>query len=488
MASYRIDNYVFERIKTVLEPIVSVWKDLNIDLALDKDYYRLVRLKKPLNPHELFYPKCSNSNAVSASSTRSRDFLAHLDDVSYHAVYRYFLDYGQRQSLSDPQEAVKRLNANGKTMQAVMIHVVMWLNTHPAKVNDRDSNKPSLIDDLHPVLSPASADGSQTVKEMALGLQRSVLTFVEEHAASFTDPVHRELLTLFPDDDTDPKVYHQRFRIEAWRDVLRMVYEKVGPRFVNPCVTKFNTEHPSGPTPSPKTDLVDFIHAAIIQHPEVVHNSSLSNPRATESLRVMMNEVISQWVVKQLDEVIAAAVNYSEEDEMIREYAAQFRSDARVSPASPVEHRTPVVAPIADSPRSLSLPAEPNDSESEPEHTGEGEDDEVEIHESPQLRPSRAATPPLSGSPSYQAHDESSRESSPSWLKDPGEVTKAPKVYGTQHKRLQPREEPNLHARHWRRSPPLRSLSPVRLRTTTARPRPRARHAREERGAPQKRA
>ncbi|KAJ8610552.1 hypothetical protein MRB53_038457 [Persea americana] len=168
---------------------------------------------------------------------------------------------------------------------------------------------------------------------------------------------------------------------------------------------------------------------------------------------------------------------------MIREYAAQFRSDARVSPASPVKHRTPVVAPIADSPRSLSLPAEPNDSESEPEHTGEGEDDEVEIHESPQLLPSRAANPPSSGSPNHQAHDESSRESSPSWLKDPGEVTKAPKVYGTQHKRLQPLEEENLHHSN---SSPLRSPSPVPPRTTIARPRQRARQAREVRGAPQK--
>jgi len=45
----------------------------------------------------------------------------------------------------------------------------------------------------------------------ALDLQRDVLAYVEEHAASFIDPGNKEYLNSILDNQMDPLVYCERF-------------------------------------------------------------------------------------------------------------------------------------------------------------------------------------------------------------------------------------------------------------------------------------
>jgi hypothetical protein len=256
---------------------------------------------------------------VDEDSPRASGFLEHLDNHAYLSFYEYICHHGRQLAFHNPQEVLRSINAHGKTMQLVMTHVVMWSNNKPTKVNHREGNKPSLVDDLvletsSVVLGSMSTDARSTArnslldtcveqsktKAEALDLQRDVLTYVEEHAASFTDPANKEYLKLMPDDQMDPLVYRERFVHGPWRHLLLTVFRAVGSCFQNPCVVEFNTEEAivdlSGP---PSISLVDSIQRIVTQHPEVARDRVLNNPEAIEALRLVIEGAVSGWRMKQ---------------------------------------------------------------------------------------------------------------------------------------------------------------------------------------------
>lgn len=306
LSSYRIDDFIFERLETGMVAAWTIWDIIEIELELNKDYQQLCSLMTTFRPRELFYPKCRDPMPVKEDSPRPAGFFKHLDNHTYFSLYENLVDYGRQIIFSNPQETLKRINAHGKVMQLVMMHVVMWLNDEPTKVNYREGNKPPLVDDLITSISsdmPVYAEREVT-RAKALGLQRSVLTYVEEHAASFTEAAKKDYLDLMPDGEIDPLLYCERFRAGPWRDVLVRVRRVVGPNLKNAYVVRFNTVAPVDPPSPPRISLVDSLQRVILQHPEVTHDRTLNTPEAIETLRVLMEEAVQSWRTKRCGQSI----------------------------------------------------------------------------------------------------------------------------------------------------------------------------------------
>lgn len=296
LSSYRIDDYLFERIESIIRPLDVIWEEFGIELELERDYSRLAGLHRRWKPRELFYPKDHNELDIDEDSSRRSQFLLPVDNSKYHALYRYLAEKGRELAFPDAHELLKTLNSRGKTMQAVMTHVVMWLNNDLVSVNDREGNKPPLAEELLSVVSsmPEMAVGwdlSIAAKAKVLEVQRRVLMYVEKNAAAFT----RDDLSLLPEAGVEPKTYQGRFRFEVWRDILARVREVIGPRFRNPCVSNFNTEAVRRLLQPSKLSFADALQDLIIQHPEIAGNPTLKSSEAKEALGAMMEKAVAQW-------------------------------------------------------------------------------------------------------------------------------------------------------------------------------------------------
>ena len=296
LSSYRIDDYLFERIESVMRPIDVIWEEFGIELELERDHARLAGLHRRWKPRELFYPNQHDELNIDEDSPRHLQFPSPVDNWKYHALYRYLVENERELSFPNAHELLKTLNSSGKTMQAVMKHVVMWLNNDLVSINDREGNKPPLVEELLPVVSSVlemdvKRGPSPAAKAKMLELQRRVLTGVENNAAAFV----KDDLSFLPEAGAEPKVYQVRFRLEVWRDVLAQVREVIGPRFRNPCVLIFNTEAVRQPLQSPKLSLADARQDVVRQHPEVIGNPTLKSSEAKEAMRAMMEKTVAQW-------------------------------------------------------------------------------------------------------------------------------------------------------------------------------------------------
>jgi hypothetical protein len=381
LSSYRIDDYILERIETSMASVLRIRDELHIELELNKDYQQLSSLKKSFLPRTLFYPKHRGAVAVNEKSPRLAGFLKHLDDHAYFSLCEYLVDHGRQFSFANPQEVLRSLNAHGKTMQLVMTHVMMWLNDEPTKVNHREGNKPPLVDDLFRNTTSVESESASTnagrmagarasllnviqnsparveeskARAKALDLQRDVLAYVEEHAASFTDPGNKEYLNSIPDDQMDPLVYRERFEHGPWRHLLLTVYRAVGPCFQNPCVIEFNDDTGeaivdlSGP---PSISLVDSIKRIVTQHPEIARDRLLNNPEAIEALRVAIEGAVSSWRSNQHgQDIFTRRPNRG----MLAEAVARTDSAQRRRPSFPwTSHTGPVDRSNSDLARKL---------------------------------------------------------------------------------------------------------------------------------------
>lgn len=296
LSSFRIDDYLFDRIESVMRPIDVIWEDLGIELELERDYARLAGLYRRWEPQELFYPRHRGKLENHEDSPRHPQFLLSVDNSKYHALYRYLVNDGRELSFPNAQELLRNLNSYGKTMQAVMTHVVMWLNDDLVTVNARGGNKPPLVEELTSVVSSmlevaVRGGPSPETKAKMLELQRTVLAYVEKNAAAFT----RDDLSLLPEAGVEPKTYQDRFRLDIWRDVFARVRELVGPRFRNPCVSGLDMVAMAQPLPTPNLGVTDVLQSVISQHPEIVGNPTLNRPEAKEALEAMIERTLTQW-------------------------------------------------------------------------------------------------------------------------------------------------------------------------------------------------
>ena len=257
---------------------------------------------------ELFYP----------GSKRRRDFLANVDRQTYNGMLEYLIGAPQLK-FPDVHALLKTTKQEGRTMSLIVSHVGQWLNRDPARVGERDSNKPPLRNDFLPALREKYGDDAEL---QSVQLQQHVLTYTRQHMAEFTDPMIEHYLNEYPTAGID--VYGKRFEYAAWKGLIFTVYATVGPHFQNHAVSRFNVEEPTIRT-KPTSTIARAICNFVPRIPEVAGNPALKEQEAVDALFASMEPMVLDWAAKQCDKALAKRWP-RQTTELLKEELAKYRT------------------------------------------------------------------------------------------------------------------------------------------------------------------
>ncbi|KAF2474018.1 uncharacterized protein BDR25DRAFT_352496 [Lindgomyces ingoldianus] len=183
MASCRIDDFWFTTFHSVINSISQIRSEFSIDVQ-SSDWIQL------------------------ASLPQQNLFLTAGDDVYDNLGF------------ADVHSLLKTTKQEGKVMSIVMSHVCQWLNRDPARVGERDNNKPLLRKDFLPALREKCGDDAE---KQSIKLQERLLGYVRDKMSDFTSPGMEHYLHEYPDNARD--AYAKRFEHQAWRDMLILVVD-----------------------------------------------------------------------------------------------------------------------------------------------------------------------------------------------------------------------------------------------------------------------
>jgi hypothetical protein len=265
--------------------------DIEVQLSDWNVLASLPQARKPADVQQLFYPGLENDE--DAALSRRRDLFPRASDDAYDGLYRLVLstpDLG----FANVHSLLKTTKQEGKVMSMVMSHVGQWLNRDPARVGERDNNKPPLRNDFLPALRERCRD---TAEKQSIQLQEQLLRYVRDKSSDFTSPAVVHFLHEYPDSNGD--AYAKRFEHQAWRDILVLVVELAGPHLQHECVVQFNTEDPRGRRPKPASAIAQAVCQLISRIPEVAQNPALREKSAADDLCKIMEAVIVEWAAKQ---------------------------------------------------------------------------------------------------------------------------------------------------------------------------------------------
>jgi hypothetical protein len=241
----------------------------------------------------LFYPESEGNTEMNIPELRRQDFFPTADNKVYEKLYEFTLS---RPDLSFPNihSLLKTTKQEGKVMSIVMSHVGQWLNRNPAKVAERDSNKPPLRNDLIPALQERHGEKAD---EQSLGLQNRVLEYVRDNIGEFTCPIMEHYLQEYPYGDGT--AYTKRFEHESWKGVLIIVLDIAGPHLQHDVLLRYNTEDPKEICSKPASAIAQAVCKIIGRIPEVLQNPALNESKAMDDLRETIEPLIVRWVAKQ---------------------------------------------------------------------------------------------------------------------------------------------------------------------------------------------
>lgn len=230
---------------------------------------------------------------VDGGSYRRSDFLGAFDDTAYYNAWQAVLAFPERR-FPDIQAMLRTGRHDGKVMSQVMTHVVQWVNPAPAKVGDRENNKPPLWRDLTGAFKHGSG-GQGAAEGQAQELQRRIFDVLRGRINEVSD------LSKMP--DTDGESYLERFESSIWKDILVTVHGMVGPYFYG-VMAKFNKEDPITLTSRQEPSLVSAIGKAIRKAPDIAQNPALRNKAAIEILMGKLSPLIIAWAFEQCTETL----------------------------------------------------------------------------------------------------------------------------------------------------------------------------------------
>lgn len=263
---------------------------LDVQLADWNKLAGLPRVRTVYEVRALFYPGLEPDVDPCSSDTRRRDFFPDVDDVTYLGLYRTVLSEPGRRFI-DIQALLRTTKQEGKLMSIVMSHVTLWMNAEPAKVSDRDNNKPALRKDLVPALQAKYGDKAD---EKSRVLQQAVLDYVHENAKDFASTTLEHYLHKYPSGDDE--TYGKRFEHKVWREVLSIVTIYAGPSLQHKYIASPIPEEAREIRPP---TIAQTARDLICQIPEVASDPALRSATAAEQLLRMMQPVIAQWISKQ---------------------------------------------------------------------------------------------------------------------------------------------------------------------------------------------
>ncbi|KAF2462913.1 uncharacterized protein BDR25DRAFT_247182 [Lindgomyces ingoldianus] len=297
----RVQQFWFTTFHSVIDSISRIRSEFSIDVQ-SSDWIKLASLpqiRKPADVQQLFYPNLENQNKQKdVTLCRQRNFFLTAGDDVYDRLYRFVLstpDLG----FADVHSLLKTTKQEGKVMSIVMSHVGQWLNRDPARVGERDNNKPLLRKDLLPALREKCGDDAE---KQSIKLQERLLGYVRDKMSDFTSPAMEHYLHEYPDNTRD--AYAKRFEHQAWRDMLILVVELAGPHLQHECLVQFNTKDPREISSKPASAIAQAVCKSISCIPEVAQNPALREKSAADDLCKIMELVIAKWAAKQCAEAL----------------------------------------------------------------------------------------------------------------------------------------------------------------------------------------
>lgn len=261
------------------------------------DWKELVHLKTPHNTEDvrkLFYPETDDTSEIDTQATRRLEFLTTLNDEMYEKAYRITLN-APDMFFPDVHTMLATSKQEGKMMSTIMSHVGYWLNGEPAKVGERENNKPPLRKDFLSALEERY--GSDNAEKQSIILERMILTHVQKHAADFTNATTESYLKQYPTAGVD--LYKERFEHGPWKDLLVMVHRMVGPHFQNEAVSQFNSQDPEGIYSKPTSTITQAMCKFALRIPEIAQNPALQDKIALTALHEKISPLVTEWALEQ---------------------------------------------------------------------------------------------------------------------------------------------------------------------------------------------
>lgn len=249
----------------------------------------------------LFYPGSEGDMHAELSRLRRRDFLTSANDNTYRGLYE-FVQGTPNLVFADVHAMLKTTKYEGKAMSLVMAHVGRWLNRDPARVGERDSNKPPLRNDFLPALE--RSHGSDAERQSRV-LQQQILTYVKDNMEELTNPALEHFLHEFPGGGQED-TYAARFQHRTWKEILVIVRALAGPHFQNEAVLRFNDEDPNKICSRPTSAIAQAVCDFVARVPEVSQNPALKAKKAIEALCAEIEPVVVEWAARQCDDALGS--------------------------------------------------------------------------------------------------------------------------------------------------------------------------------------
>lgn len=258
-----------------------------------------------LNVAQLFYPGAppESLSEIMEDETqgrlyRSAKFLTTLTDAEYSAAYNSIQGSPEgvetAHRFPDIEAILNRGRKEGPILSQLMSHVARWINAKPIVVVPRQQDKPQHWRDFIPAFVGIPYEDAERA---AQELQRKIFNVVRGRL--------EELDRLGEWDVTD-QMYTTRFQTTPiWHELLLLVHQAVGPRFVKQ-MERANKSLPPPPSRNATPALVDSVREAICRLPQVSRNPALRNPAATKELMEVLSPRIARWVVDSCDRGLTA--------------------------------------------------------------------------------------------------------------------------------------------------------------------------------------
>jgi hypothetical protein len=258
-----------------------------------------------LNVAQLFYPGApleslfqTLEDGTRGCPYRSTTFLPMLTDAEYHAAYTSMQASTEGVETADRFPDIEAIlncgRKEGPILSQVMSQVARWINAVPIVVVPRQQDKPQHWRDFIPAFEGIPYDDAEGA---ARQLQRDIFDVVRGR--------WQELDRVSEGDVTD-RMYITRFQSTLiWHELLVLVHEAVGPRFVGQ-MERANKGLPPQPSSNSTPTLVHNVREAICRLPQVSRNPALRNPTATKELMDFLSPLIANWVVEWCDRGLKA--------------------------------------------------------------------------------------------------------------------------------------------------------------------------------------
>ena len=250
---------------------------------------------------ERFYPGAPLDSTLDdeakAAQYRSPKLLTALTHTEYYTAYKATRTAMKvAGAFPDIAAILSRGRKEGPLLSQVMSQVVQWINPEPTLVIHRQKGKPPHWKDFIPALKatvPGEADRA------AQQLQRDIFEVVRGRW---------DELEGILGGDINQLAYVARFGHPIWHDLVVLVRQTVGPRFVG-CMARYNDELPPLPSSNPQPTLIQDVDGAIRRLLQASRNPALQTPAAITQLIGRISPLITEWAIDCCDRGLKAQTN-----------------------------------------------------------------------------------------------------------------------------------------------------------------------------------